>query len=214
MESLEPIGKQLLAFFETENKQREEAIALSRVLTRECANTIRAIHRQEWDEVQTRLGQVRESAQQINLLLKEHPDLYYAGYTQDALKEYVEASLTYALVREQPIPDYQTLAVIPRTYINGLSEAATELRRYILDAIRHDRHADAERLLDVMDMVYTISMAIDYPDAITGGLRRRTDTLRAVLERTLGELTMSVQQSNLEAMLRALQATLAKTDQV
>jgi translin len=51
--------------------------------------------------------------------------------------------------------------------------------------------------------VYGVLVTMDFPDAITGGLRRSTDALRAVLERTRGDLTNSLQQ---EKLLRELQA--------
>lgn len=197
--------EQLLAIIDTEleakNKLREEALKRSRTLIRQCASTIRAIHRQEWAAAQEELNRTRASAQGLRDLLIDHPDLYYAGYTQDALKEYVEAFLTYALVRDEELPSPAMLEVPADTYINGLAEASTELRRYILDILRHGHDQEAERMLETMDSVYSLLVTIDYPDAITGGLRRRTDTVRGVLERTRGDLTLSLRQQRLEKAL-------------
>jgi translin len=131
----------------------------------------------------------------------DYPDLYYSGYTQDALKEVVEAHVTYALVRGEALPTPVSLDVEHATYLNGLAEAATELRRQILDILRQGHSDEAERLLEAMDALYDMLITFDFPDAITGGLRRRVDTVRGVLERTRGDVTNSLRQQQLRAAL-------------
>ena len=145
--------------------------------------------------------------------MRDYPNLYYAGYTQDAIKEFVEANLTYALIRNRPLPTPEELGTEGNTWLNGLAEAATELRRRILDIIRHGHSDEAERLLDVMDQIYSQLVTFDFNDSITGGLRRRTDTVRAVLERTRGDVTNSLRQAQLEAALQVVgSATKANTE--
>jgi translin len=205
MTSLGDISETIRAEMESENEVRDKAIAQSRVLIRQCANTIRAIHRQQWDDAPGLLKEVQDAANAMKALLVDHPALYHAGYTQDALKEYVEAFLVNAMIRDEPLPTPQQLDVPASTYANGAAEAASELRRHILDIIRHGgKHDDAERMLDAMDEVYTELMTIDFPDAITGGLRRRTDSLRGVLERTRGDFTVSRRQQSLQDALQSL----------
>ncbi|MFP4321664.1 MAG: haloacid dehalogenase [Anaerolineales bacterium] len=208
MDKLTEVSERVHAFFARQNEVRERAINLSRHLTRQCANAIRAVHRAEWDITAARLQDIRQAADEIIHLLADYPDLYYAGYTQDALKEYVEAFLTHALVRDEPLPTPEDLGVIPSTYINGLAEAATELRRSILDEIRRGNPQNAERLLDAMDAIYTSLITMDFPEAVTAGLRRRTDTVRSVLERTRGDLTMSISQQRLEKAVQELSGKL------
>jgi translin len=154
------------------------------------------------------MEQARTQARAMVDGVKGYPELYYAGYTQDALKEFVEAYLTYALVRNQPLPPPDELSVEPNTWLNGLAEAATELRRRILDIIRHGYHDEVERLLDQMDEIYSILVTFDFSDSITAGLRRRTDVLRGVLERTRGDVTTSLRQAELEQALEALERKL------
>ena len=136
--------------------------------------------------------------------VQAYPDLYYSGYTQDAMKEVAEAFITSAMIRQEPLPTPQALQVEPSTYLNGMAEAATELRRFILDMMRREAsHSDeAERLLAWMDAVYDELVTFDFPDAITGGLRRQTDVVRGVLERTRGDLTYSLRQQKLQDALR------------
>jgi translin len=132
---------------------------------------------------------------------RTEPELYHAGYTQDAFKEFVEASGVLAILRDEPLPTPAALDVEIATYLNGLTEAASELRRYILDTLRAGEAAEAERLLATMDMIYDGMATIDFPEAISGGLRHRLDGLRGVLERTRGDITMSLRQDALHAAL-------------
>lgn len=140
--------------------------------------------------------------------VRSFPELYHAGYTQDAIKEFVEANLTYALIRDRPLPTPEQLGAEYGAWLNGLAEAATELRRRILDIIRHGHSEEAERLLAQMDDIYSVLVTFDFNDSITGGLRRRTDTVRAVLERTRGDVTSSLRRSELEQALKSLEAKL------
>lgn len=210
MEQLESIADDIRDTFEEVNTARDLAYHRSRQLTRVCARSIRAIHREEWDLAHELMGEARTAAKEMVTGVEDYPELYYAGYTQDALKEYVEANLTYALVRDRPLPTPTDLEVEDNTWLNGLAEAATELRRRILDIIRHEHAGEVEQLLDKMDEIYSVLVTFDYADSITGGLRRRTDVLRSVLERTRGDVTTSLRQGSLEEALEALEQKLAK----
>lgn len=201
MDNLEPIAESIRAQLESKNAARDQALAGSRALIRHCANTIKAVHREEWAEAQANLTALRGITHDLLEGVRPHPDIYEAGYIQDALKEVAEAFLTYAAIRGEELPTPEALEVSLGAYLNGLAEAASELRRTILDIIRRDHTAEAERLLDAMDSIYNVLMTFDYPDAITGGLRHRVDSLRAVLERTRGDLTNSLRQQELQAAL-------------
>lgn len=207
-DQLDQAADAIRADFEVINKARDQAYQRSRRLIGMCARAIRAIHREEWQRADELIAEAGEAAEALVAGVDSFPNLYYAGYTQDALKEYVEAHLTYALVRDMPLPTKDELSVEGKTWLNGLAEAATELRRRILDIIRHGHSEEAERLLDAMDEVYSVLVTIDFNDSITGGLRRRTDTVRAVLERTRGDVTTSFRQAELTQALEALETKL------
>jgi translin len=199
---LDAVAEAIRKTFEAKNAARDAAINQSRTLIRYCANAIRAVHRHEWDVAQERLETARQAANEMRAQVASYPDLYHSGYTQDALKEYVEAYLTYALVRDEELPTPESLGVEQATYLNGLAEAATELRRQILDIVRQGHSDEAERLLEAMDLIYDTLITFDFPEAITGGLRRRVDAVRGVLERTRGDVTTSLRQQQLrEALL-------------
>lgn len=209
-EDLDQIADEIRNQFEEANTARDVAYQRSRQLTGVCARTIRAIHREEWQRAQQLMAEARLAAETLVADVSDLPAIYYAGYTQDALKEYVEANLTYALIRQLPLPSPEELSTEGNTWLNGLAEAATELRRRILDIIRHGHSEEAERLLGLMDDIYSLLVTFDFNDSITGGLRRRTDTVRAVLERTRGDVTTSLRQAELEQALEALEAKIER----
>jgi translin len=208
MENLDQTAEIIRQEFEKKNAARDKAYQSSRELIRLCARAIRAVHREEWDTAEALIAEAGAATEALVDGVRDWPALYFAGYTQDAIKEFVEANLTYALVRNRPLPGPEDLGAEYNTWLNGLAEAATELRRRILDIIRHGHSEEAERLLDSMDQIYSSLVTFDFNDSITGGLRRRTDTVRAVLERTRGDITTSLRQAELEEALGALETRL------
>ncbi|UYN88861.1 MAG: haloacid dehalogenase [Anaerolineales bacterium] len=208
MERLENIAETIRADFDAQTAARDTALGQARQLTRHCSQAIRAIHRDEHDVAAGELKAAAELADALRAGLKEFPDLYFAGYTQDALKEYAEANIVNALVNNGSLPNPQDLKVESATYLQGLSEAAGELRRRCLDILRHGHSDEAERLLGQMDDIYAVLVTMDYPDAVTRGLRRLTDICRSLVERTRGDMTISLRQQRLEASLQALEEKL------
>ncbi len=130
--------------------------------------------------------------------------MFYAGYTQDALKEFVEANVTCSLIRNEPLQTPEDLLVDPSTFLNGLAEVVGELRRRTLDILRHGYSTEAERLLGIMDEIYSVLVTMDYPDAITNGLRRQTDLARSIIEKTRGDITFSLRGEHLEKSIGKL----------
>jgi translin len=207
--TIESIVGEATTQIEGSHAARERALATSRALTRQCANTIRAVHRGEFNEAESLLREATATAHALRAGLADQPALLFAGYTQDALKEYAEAALVYAFLHGDDPPGPLAIQVDPAAYLNGLAEAASELRRAILDGLRHGQVARGEALLTIMDDVYAMLVTVDYPDAITGGLRRTTDALRAVLERTRGDMTAAIRQEQLTAALAAFEQKIA-----
>ncbi len=197
MHRLERIIEEIQQSFDLRTAARDQALAQSRALTRACALSIRAVHRGETDVMQERINEAHRLAAQLRTDLADYPDLYHTGYTQDALKEYAEANITCALIRNQPLPTPQELDVPSPTYLNGLAESVGELRRRILDIMRQGYSEEVERLLSHMDDIYASLVTMDYPDAITNGLRRQTDIVRSILERTRGDVTFSLRSEHL-----------------
>ena len=212
MKNLTTIIDTIRQDFEAKNMARDLALKRSRELIRFCSLSIRACHRHEFEKARALLTQVDDLAAAMIADLIDYPDLYHAGYTRDALKELTEAHLVYALIHHDPLPTPAELHVPHNAYLGGLAEAATEMRRYLLDLIRQDRLEEAEGYFTKMDDIYSVLVTIDFPDAITGGLRRQTDIVRGVTERTRGDLTVAVRQRKLEMALRAFEERISKTD--
>lgn len=206
MQNLDTIAERIRANFAAKNAARDAAVERSRTLIRHCSLAIRAAHRNERAEARAQIAAAGQIVASIRADLAGYPDLYQAGYTQDALKEFAEANIVYALLGDEPLPEPEALGVEYAAYLNGLGEAAGELRRRCLDIMRHDHSDEAERLLEAMDDIYLLLVTMDYPDAITGGLRRTTDMVRGVTERTRGDLTTSLRQARLQEALKALEA--------
>lgn len=211
MENLEAIAEQIHQALEARTAAREKALSQARTLTRHCANAIRAVHRDERDLAEEYLKHAQTLAKNMNTELAEYPDLLYAGYTQDALKEYAEANIVYALVGNERLPTPEALKLEIAAYLNGLAETVGELRRRCLDILRHGYSEEAERLLNHMDDIYAVLITMDYPNAITGNLRRQTDIVRSLTERTRGDLTLSLRQEHLEQKLVKLEQRLKKS---
>jgi len=205
MHNLDEITERIRQSFDARTAARDQALAQSRSLTRFCSNAIRAVHRQETAVADENLSEARSLVEAIQTGLAQYPDLYHAGYTQDALKEYAEARIVYALILGNGLPAPEELGLEYATYLKGLAESAGELRRRCLDILRHGYSDEAERLLNHMDDIYSVLVTMDYPDAITGGLRRLTDIVRSINERTRGDMTISLRQEHLEESLRRLQ---------
>ena len=201
MNELQTIVDAISEGFEKKSAVRDETLRRSRQLIRHCANSIRASHRNEFDDAGALLETARAAAAEMTADARRYPDILYAGYTQDALKELAEAHITYALIRGESPPSPEELVVEPAAYLNGLAEAAGEARRYVLDRLRRGDVATGERLLAAMDDIYSLLVTVDFPDAITGGLRRTTDMVRGVLERTRSDLTLVMRQQELEKKL-------------
>lgn len=188
------------------HQARERALASTRLLVQTSSKCIRHIHRHQFDQARALLEEAKDIATKAREDLAPHPGLLYAGYLQDAEKEMVEAAAVMAMVLGEPLPTPGSLGVGIVSYLNGMGEAASEARRYVLDEMRKGRIGESERLLEQMECIYDDLITFDYPDAMTGGLRRTCDALRAVIERTRSDLTLTQSQQELLAALRAAEA--------
>jgi translin len=212
MENFREFSEQVHQVFETLNQARDNALLQARQLTRLSAQTIRAIHRSEMEEAARGLEEAGKLAVSLKEMLAEFQQLFYAGYTQDALKEFAEASITYAVINNEPLPTPASLNIDYATYLNGLAEVTGELRRRCLDILRQGYSEEAERLLGWMDEIYNLLVTVDYPDALTSGLRRQTDLVRGIVERTRGDMTLSLREERLQQALNRLAAQLPDGD--
>jgi translin len=200
---LAALGADVRARLEAKHQAREGALRESRRAIRASANAIRAAHRDDREAAQALLEEARTGVAAAVAACAGQPEVEHAGFVHDAQKEYAEACTTFALVAGAPLPDPAELGVPDAAYLNGLAETVGELRRLVLDGLRAGRLERSEQLLEVMDDIYALLVTIDFPDGITGGLRRSTDVARSILERTRGDVTTALVQARLQDALDA-----------
>jgi translin len=199
--------------FDAKDTAREKAFALSRDMIRNSANAIRAVHRGEFAEARKLIAATARMSAEAAKALKPAPDIYYAGFLQDAQKEYAEACITLALVHGEAIPDPDDLKVDYPAYLLGLSEAVGEMRRHVLDEMRKAEPSWGEELLTAMDDIYYLLVSFDYPSAVSGNLKRATDVTRSIIEKTRGDLTNALRQERLEQAMKRLEGHIGAGDE-
>jgi translin len=209
-QDIETIGQIAIDHLTLKHTAREQALPKSRTAIRYCANSIRAVHRHEYGRAEELRAQAATLIAEMAFDLRDHQDIYYAGFVQDAQKEYAEAVAFAALAQHRPLPTPEKLAIGYAPYLNGLAEAIGEMRRYVLDQLRRGNFTDSETYLSYMDDIYALLTSIDFPDAITSGLRRSTDSARGILEKTRGDLTAAISQAQLQQSMQQLQQELQR----
>jgi translin len=198
----------MLASFDSKDRAREESFCLSREVIRLCSSSIRSVHRGELKEAEQLMGEAGSGLEKIRSLLADHQDVRYAGFVDGAEQEYAEARSVYSIITRHEIPAPDEIEVELVNYLAGLGDTTGELRRHILDLIRSGRAAEGEYFLGVMEEIFHLLMLFDYPDAVTRGLRRKSDLARSMLERTRGDLTNALELRKVEASLHRLDCKL------
>lgn len=204
MNDLQRVADQIRERFDARMVGREIGLTSSRAAIRFCANSIRAVHREDWDLARELQAHARAELDKAQQAMKPFPEIYHAGFLHDAEKEYAEALSTFAVIRGEPVPGPEECGVGDGAYLNGLSEVIGEIRRHLLDVIRRGDLERGERLLESMDDIYNILVVMDYPDAVTSGLRRSTDVARSIMERSRGDLSITIAQ---ERIRRAIETS-------
>ena len=192
VEDLEAIAAELRPRFAAEDGAREKALRSCRQIIRYSAEAIRAVHRQEWDRAKQRLDAARELLREMDHDLAKHGRLLHSGFVHDAQKEFAEGRITLALISGEDLPRSDALGVSNAAYLDGLGESVGELRRHILDSLRRGDFSRCEELLGIMDEIYGILITMDFPELLAHGLRRTTDAMRGIIERTRGDLTVAL----------------------
>ncbi|HET7870436.1 MAG TPA: haloacid dehalogenase [Actinomycetota bacterium] len=200
--NLDQISQDVRVRFDQRMDARERALPAARRAIRSCANAIRAIHRSEWEQAHRLMDQAKAAIDEGQLAVRDHPEIRFAGYLQDAQKEYSEARITEAVVTgASQLPTPEELGVEDAPFLNGMAEAIGEGRRHILDLLRHGEVDRGEAILSAMDDIYYVLVSMDYPDAITMNLRRSTDVARSLIEKTRGDLSIAIVQRQLRDAL-------------
>jgi translin len=212
MPSLNDLSGGMLASFDAKDRAREETIRITREVVRLCSAAIRSVHRGNLEEAEHLMDRALSSLEDIYNILKDHQDIRFAGFVDGALQEYAEARSVYSITTRHEILTPEEIGVDLVNYLAGLGDTTGELRRHILDLIRQGRPQEGEYFLDTMEEIYHLLMLFDYPEAITRGLRRKSDLARSMLERTRGDLTNAIEMAKVDASLRFLEDKLKDGD--
>ena len=200
-DGLDEIAESAREHFTAKHGARERALPLCRETVRLSANAIRCVHRRDFAAAEELIAKAAANLKQADAGLAEYRDIFHAGFVHDAQKEYVEAATTLALIAKRPLPSPDDLGVLAAAYMNGIAETIGELRRHLLDSLREGDVPHCEDTLGAMGDIYDVLVTMDYPEAVTSGLRRSTDAMRGILERTRGDFTMAAVQRELEEKL-------------
>jgi translin len=203
-DNLEPIADRIREELTVKDAAREKVLPRCRDAIRHCSQAIRAVHRQEFERAQELLKEARKLLSEAENACAAYNELNYAGFVRDAQKEFAEGTITLALVMGKPLPTPEELGIDVVAYLKGMGEAVGELRRYLLDSLRRSDLSNGEELLVAMDDIYNVLVTMDFPDAISGGLRHTTDMVRGVLERTRSDLTLAMGQKGVVDKLEGL----------
>lgn len=211
-DNLESMAEQIRLNFTAKDAAREKALPLCREVIRHCSQAIRAVHRREFNKAAQLLQSARNLLDEVAQTVADYCGLGEAGFIRDAQKEFAEGSTVLVLVTGKPLPGPVALGIDEAAYLNGLGEAVGEMRRYLLDSMRQGDLSRGEELLSLMDDIYSVLVTMDFPDAITGGLRHTTDAVRSVLEKTRSDLTLASRQKDLESKLEKFKGNSGQSD--
>jgi translin len=207
-DNLDSIAEQIRQALTEKDEAREKVLPLCREVIRLSSQAIRAVHRLEYREAAELLKSARSQMDEGEQAVAPHGEFRFAGFIRDAQKEFAEGSIVLALVTGKGIPSHTDLRVDIAAYLNGMGEAVGELRRFLLDSMRKGDLSRGEEILSAMDDIYSVLVTMDFPDAITGGLRHTTDMVRGVLERTRSDLTLAMRQKDLEDRIKKFEGNL------
>ena len=202
MKTPEQITNSLVKEFDKLNDIREQSLKLSREIIKSCSKSIRNVHRNNLDDAKQHLDEANKNYQDLRSSLKDIPELRFAGYVNDSERELIEAFLVFEFEKTSLLLEFEAMNVSASNYIQGLGDAIGEWRRKVLDSLRKLEIEEGEKYLAIMEASMEIFNELDYPDALTGGLRRYADTARAIIERTRSDLTNAIVSESLRKELK------------
>jgi translin len=209
---LEEISNRIRENLDIKDRVREEGLKISREIVRECRTASFALHGKDFEKASNSIEAAGKALKKLEEKFEGQADIYHAGFVEHAQQEYSEVATFYSLLKDegkmQNLPSPDDLGVEYVAYLNGLGDVVGELRRYILDLIREESFEKAEVFLGIMENIHATLMDFDYPDAITGGLRRKTDVSRSLIEKTRGDVVNAIRQKKLELAMKSLESRL------
>ena len=200
----EKIQTELLSY----DKAREKLQSLTRNATRLCSWAIIQVHRGKLGEATKTLNEAKRALDELQNLLTAHTELPQFGQVLVAFQEYTEAKLLFHLKKNGTIASLHEVGTSSTAYLLGMLDFIGEIRRMILDALRHGDTDLAQNLLTKMEGLYEELMSLDRT-SILPNFRRKLDADRRILEATRGDVATDLRRVSLEKALRSVERKLA-----
>ncbi|MFX1410484.1 MAG: hypothetical protein ACFFA6_09035 [Promethearchaeota archaeon] len=195
--SLKNIFSELTESLDKLDHDREKILKMSRIIIRDCSIAIKNIHRKEFEQYEEKIQSVKNNHEKLELLVNKNPGIFYK-YLKTPEQEYAEAVSFYSIILKKDLPSPIEMKIDPLNYALGLADVVGELRRYALDNIRNSQVKELNKTLESMDEIYSNLFSIDYPSGLTQDLRQKTDRARSIIEKTRGDISISLQMDSLK----------------
>ena len=197
MKNLDKIVDKIEKSIDDKDKIREQALRTSREIIIGCRKAIQCIHQNLMKDAKNNIRKSSTKLQKLYELTANHPELYHAGFVENAAQELVEANCLYSVMRGKDLPDPDELQTTYSSYLLGLCDLVGELRRTALDSIRTGKAKKADNYLSMMEEIYDVIIRFDYPSGLIP-IKKKQDMVRNLIERTRGELAVASCERRIE----------------
>ncbi|MFX0010716.1 MAG: haloacid dehalogenase [Candidatus Hermodarchaeota archaeon] len=181
---------------------REEILKVSRTIVRDCSIAIKNVHRREFKEYSEKVNEIQTNHNKLLSLIDINRGEFYK-HLKTPEQEYSEAIVFHSIITNRDIPSPDELNIIPLNFALGMADVIGELRRYALDNIRNSQIEDLNQILELMDEIYSYLFSLDYPSGLTQDLRHKTDQARILIEKTRGDISISLQMNELKRCIES-----------
>jgi translin len=197
MKNLDKIVNKIEKSIDGKDKIREQALRSSREIIIGCRKAIQCIHQDLMRDAMSNINMASVKLQELYNLTGDHPELYHAGFVENAAQELVEAYCLYNVMKGKDLPDPDEIQTTYSSYLLGLCDLVGELRRTALDSIREGETKEADDYLNMMEEIYDVIIRFDYPSGLIP-IKKKQDMVRNLIERTRGELAVASCERRIE----------------
>lgn len=182
-------------------ERREKLLKGTRDVISLCSKSIVDLHYGKKDAAKEKLHKAGE------MLTEFH------GYTKDDLQKYllvpeqefVEASVLRSLIEDSDIPSADDLKVSGPAYVMGLLDCVGECKRRVYDQIRKEKFIEAQNLFSFMEKIYGLVYPLSIYDNLVGGLKRKLDVAKMLIEDVRSLVTEESRRQSLMAAVERLE---------
>jgi translin len=197
MKNLEKIIDKIEKSIDDKDRIREKALRHSREIIINCRKAIQLIHQGQTEKAKMHLRKASAKLASLYDITGNYPELFHAGYVENAAQEFVEAKCLLNIIQGKNLPDPDKLQTTYSSYLLGLCDVVGELRRKSLDSILVGSAEEANKYLKLMENIYDAIIKFDYPSSLVP-IKRKQDQVRGIIEKTRGELAVASCERRIE----------------